>query len=926
MTEPETPEEILASWCDRDLTEAAMADELAPAYAVESVVQELEGLLAAGRSLVLVGDAGVGKTAIVHELVRRSIARASARGTSLPRFVQFSLRHRASALNKPPRQMGPEMQKLCRALLEVQPPVVPFLRDFDQVFLYDLEPQILSLLHRLQGSLMAEGRRDVVDAIMEATGELEQHLILIPVLEPSLSTVSVMLHRWNERNGSRFEEAALDTAITLTNRFLARTRFPRKAFDFLAPVLHLHEGGGSIGEAEVIQRFSASHRVPRQLVDPSIPLDLSRLEMEFNEKVLGQEEAINTIVKTIGLIKAGLSDSRRPFGVFLFVGPTGVGKTHAAQLLAEYLFGSRERLVRFNMADYQSEQAALTLFGNPDSFGLQRRGVLTVRLMGHPFCVLLLDEFEKAHRTVHDRFLQLVDEGGFINGNGETIQCRSLILIATSNAGAELYRGERFGFGDGGGGRDLTKDVNRALLKQFRFEFLNRFDRVVHFRPLRRDHIRVIAERELGLLQERSGIRQRGLEVAVDDSVLDWLTVRGYHPDYGARFLRRLIEREVTSTLAEAIVRESARAGSRIELGIRGRRVFARVAETGSAPDATPGIEGTGAKKRPERRAVVEEAEKLLQSSEPLLAALARKRAERARLLDRMNEPDFWERRAENEGAIERFRELDVDVRAESRLARPIERIQSLWQRRGKAPLGAELASFSRELPQAASALLLWQQRLSHEGPRALWLIFQSVDLFRRAEGWMRDLVEMERRWCRRRHLEPEVVACALAGDKLDRVAMAVEGRGASELLSMEEGVHRLGVARGGDLKVCVRLVPKLPLVGEHPPVSRMRKSRTVLGMSAFFRGRLELAERGKVVEWLGAEEQILSEFLAHLARDAAGVEPETPEPARVYAKDGAGAVDPRTGARHPRLKDVLKGDLEPFLEAWRHRAKEEGA
>jgi len=920
MTDTQTPEEILLSWCDRDLTAAAMAGDLAPAFEVDAIVDELQGLLAAGRSFVLVGDPGVGKTAIVHELVRRSVELARVTGTPPPRFLQLSLKNRASALSKPPRQMGPEMQKLCQALIELGPTVVPFFRDLDQVFTFDLEPQVLSLLYRFEGTLMAEGRRELVDAMMEATGELEQNLILIPVFEPSLVNAAAMMRQWNRLNGGLFTEAALDQALMLTHRFLARSRLPRKVFDFLTPVLRLHEQRATVGEADVIERFSVSHRVPRQLVDPEIPLDLSALEAEFRDKVLGQQEAINTIVKTIGLIKSGLSDPRRPFGVFLFVGPTGVGKTHVAQLLAEYLFGSRERVVRFNMADYQNELAALTLFGNPDAFGAQRRGILTMRLMGHPFGVLLLDEFEKAHRTIHDRFLQLVDEGGFINGNGETIQCRSLILIATSNAGAELYRGERFGFADGGARRDWNRELTRALEQHFRFEFLNRFDRVVHFRPLRREHIRVIAERELSLLQQRPGVQQRKLQVAFDESVLDWLTVRGYDPDYGARFLRRLIEREVTSTLAEAMLRDTARVGARVELGVRDNRVIARIAAPEGASDVDREvIEETG-KRRLGRKEVVEEAERLLKASEPLMAALSDKREERSRLLARMNEPAFWDRRAENEDLLERFRDLDVGVRAESRLARPLERLKESLRARGKAPLGAELASLARQLEEAESALRQWEHRFAHEGPRSVWLVLEGVELFQRVDTWIRDLVEMERRFCRRLHLETEIVAYSRSNQKLTRVAVSIDGPGAAILLAMEEGVHRLSVPRGADLKVRVRVLPRGGKGGKPPSVARVRKSATLLGLEVAWRGQLEIEERGVVEEWLGRDEESLSELLTDLAQAAAANVPATSDLARVYAKDGAGARDPRTGVRHPRLKDVLKGDLEPFLTAWRQR------
>src|SRR5258706_3836821 len=171
------------------------------------------------------------------------------------------------------------------------------------------------------------------------------------------------------------------------------------------------------------------HRVPRMLIDPAIPLDLSRIETDLSGHLLGQSDAVRTIVRMIGLIKSGLTNVRRPFGVFLFVGPTGVGKTHLAQLLAETLFGDRDRVLRINMADYQSERSSYALFGESweDRISL-RRGVLTQRVAGQPFAVLLLDEFEKASPKLHDQFLHLFDAGCFINGAGESVSRRSIIL------------------------------------------------------------------------------------------------------------------------------------------------------------------------------------------------------------------------------------------------------------------------------------------------------------------------------------------------------------------------------------------------------------------------------------------------------------------------------------------------------------------
>src|SRR5262249_50787537 len=196
------------------------------------------------------------------------------------------------------------------------------------------------------------------------------------------------------------------------------------------------------------------------------------------------------------------------------------------------------------MADFQNETDAYTLFGNPDSYQPRsRRGLLTVRVTGYPFGVLLLDEFEKAHAKVHDRFLQLIDEGAFINSAGETISCRSMIIIATSTAGSEISRGGGWGFPRPADLNALDQELDRILTKHFRIEFLNRFDQIVHFHPLSRDEIRSIALREIEALRDRAGVRTRGIELVADEGMLDWLTAHGYDPHFGARFLKRTIER-----------------------------------------------------------------------------------------------------------------------------------------------------------------------------------------------------------------------------------------------------------------------------------------------------------------------------------------------------------------------------------------------
>jgi ATP-dependent Clp protease ATP-binding subunit ClpA len=207
--------------------------------------------------------------------------------------------------------------------------------------------------------------------------------------------------------------------------------------------------------------------------------------------------------------------------------------------------------------------------------------------MGRPFGVLLLDEFEKAHAKVHDRFLQLIDEGSFINGMGETISCRSMIIIATTNCGAEVHRGEVFGFTDTGAGA-IDRASAAALERQFRFELPNRFDRIVQFKPLTRVHVRAIAAETIARLPERNGMSQRKMTLRVDPEVIDFVVDKGFDVQRGARALGRTIEREVTAPVAAAVAGSRLPVGTCIHVSVADGRVLAR--PIGPTPPAEPSV------------------------------------------------------------------------------------------------------------------------------------------------------------------------------------------------------------------------------------------------------------------------------------------------------------------------------------------------
>jgi ATP-dependent Clp protease ATP-binding subunit ClpC len=927
---------VLDEWTERDLTAAAASGELAPAFEVEELLVRASDALASGRNVLIAGESGVGKTALVCELVRRAALGTGPAALMGKRVLQFSFRHRMAMLRKED-DLRPEMQRLVEALREADGQIVPFFRDFHLAYRFDLEPQLQALAYRLSAPVLGESSNtSMLAALFEYTPELEQQYVTLTLEEPNLARSRSILSAWAadapRRNGQRFADAALDEALHLSHRFLARNRLPRKALDLLVQVASLSDGLQTIDGLDVIDRFSTVHHVPRALIDPAEALDLATLRKRLAQELLGQDEAVTVVARTIGLIKSGLSDARRPFGVFLFVGPTGVGKTHAAQLLAHYLFGSRDRMIRLNMADHQAPIAPSILFGDPFGSSLaQRRGIVTQRLAGHPFAVLLLDEFEKAHEKVADHFLQLFDEGAFINGNGETISCRSMIVIATSNVGAELHRGQPLGFLSAAAAaspverRRLTHDLDRRLAQRFRIELLNRFDQIVQFQPLSRADVRLIAARELHALKERIGFKRSGLELEVDEAVLDWLAVHGYDPRFGARFLRRTLERDVTAALAALLVQGKAAEGAHALLTVRRNRIEATLIDREAAASAAASTRreavtlplGTITDTRTrDREALRQIARDLLDDAADLQAALDARREEAGQLLGLMNAPGFWETGASRE-TLDRYRSLDVTIQVEARFAAVLRDLDMLLQ---DAIASRDVTRLARQVEQAAHALRQWQDRVLEDGARDVWLSIERTDSLQTESiaSWLSELAHMELAWCRRLHLEPAVVACELIDGELARILLQVEGPGAAAYLAVEEGLHRRIRKVGAPLKARVEIIPRRE--EPHTAIARIKERPGPLGLSLTCAGRIEIAGSGLMVELMGSDPETIAAALGDLRAHRDQELGDRSVVARVYGQDGVGARDPRTGAKVLRLKDVLKGELDVFLDAWRRK------
>ena len=926
MAKKPTAARVLEEWTERDLTAAAGEGDLPPAFEFEDQISIAGEALLSGHNLLIAGESGVGKTALVYELIRRAAA-TDASALSGKRVLQFSFRHRVATL-KIPNMLLPEMQHLIEALCEFGGQIIPFFRDFHLAEAFNLEPQLQALAYRFDGLVLGEAEPGPLAALFESMPELEQQYVTLSVEEPDLARAAKILSAWAEhyrdREGLYFTPEAQDEALHLSHRFLARTRLPRKALDLLVQVAGVRGERNTIERSDVIERFSKVHHVPRELVDPVEPLDLSALNRELAEQLLGQPEAVEIISRTIGLIKSGLSDMRRPFGVFLFAGPTGVGKTHAAQLLAQHLFGSRERMIRLNMADYQTDQAPQVLFGDPSDYRLPlRRGVVTQRVSGKPFAVLLLDEFEKAHEKVADRFLQLFDEGAFINGHGETIACRSMILIATSNVGAEIYRDQPAGFFSSPDMRKLSHEMERRLAQRFRLELLNRFDQVLHFRPLSRADVRKIAARELESLKQRIGFKRTGIGLEIDDTVLDWLAVQGYDPRFGARFLRRTLERDVTGALAALLVRGKIASGARAVLSVRRDRIEARLVLPEPSTTRRQRISSDGSESSAVRsfntQAIRRRAAELLAVASGMFAALETKRAEAGRLLAIMNEPGFWDRSVDCVETLEKYRAIDIAIQVEERYAAALRELASVHERTEGAGNSQELA---HAVQIAERALREWNDRMADEGPRELWLLIESADVLQGADTWVSELARMELEWCRRLHLQAALVACEVNDGALVRAILHVEGPGAAAYLEMEEGIHRRTRSAQPDLKARIVVIPRsASTAAARDGIVKVKERQGPLGLPLRFLGRVEIPSTGSVIDLLGSERLVLAEIVSDLARYRPSARSDRTSLARVYAKDGVGARDPRTGATALRMKDVLRGNLDPLLEAWRIRS-----
>lgn len=775
-----------------DLLVAAQQGMFPPVSYREREIETILKLLQSGHSVLLTGPTGCGKSSVVHGL-----AECLARQNSL------GLRQLSTAsVMAGTRYLGDWESKLARLCEQAeQQQVVLFFSDIwnlasagrsatnQNCFLDALRPLIEAGRLRLLGEAMPAQ----IQTMRRHAGLL--HLFqTVPITPLREDAVDAVIDQAAQRAELHLDAVARRTLLRLTGRFLPARPQPGPALQLLAQVGDYQTQKAGIGEPEPItpgfieKVFCIYTGLPRFVVCADEVMPGQQIREWFQQRIIGQEEAIDAVVETITLFKAGLHDPHRPLGSFLFVGPTGVGKTELARALAEFLYGSANRLLRFDLSEFKDYHAFELLLGNPGNPEQSARLLDPVR--HQPFQVILFDELEKAHPNIWDIFLQLLDEGQLSAPGGEPVDFRNTLVIVTSNVGASAA-GSSMGFVTDDHLAARQSGIRQALEQAFRPEFLNRFQHTVVFHPLTREQIRSIARQELQRIVHREGIADRQLVVDVDDAALDLTVTRGFDPRYGARGLRREIQRRLLVPLATLLMERGAEAGQILRLVVQQDVIQVRVVDTpqsrAAREEKAPLRLADGQRLEPEQ--LVENLIALGDALEQLATQLDRPRLQKLhdRLLARKDNPGFWANPAEaalvlqeiNKLAtalsrLENLRETQVALLGECRSS----------ERRMLATLHQRYESLQEALASARRELLI----LGEAGLPDALLEIRPVGLNGRLA---RDLLaNTYRQWAESRHHSIDCIHAPMGDD--EAVLLLVRGQYALGMLQGEQGLHRV--------------------------------------------------------------------------------------------------------------------------------------
>ena len=512
-------------------------------------------------NLLLVGESGVGKTTVLAEAVRQVLRAKAGQGESLRRVRPAAdpspiLAHQRPAADRRHEIPGPMGGALragdrgvggMRRRAVCRKPAGTGARGGRDAGA-SVAAFLMPYLQRGELRIVAEATASELDAcrrLLPGLADLLQ-VVRIPEFSPAdaRTVLAALLDEGGRNHKLDVGEGLADVIYRLFQRFQPYAAFPGRAAGFVRHLIDeaAQSADKQLSQADVLVRFQRDTGLPQRLLRDDLPLPHDEVLAEFRSDVLGQETACQTAAAVVTSLKTGLNDPRRPLGVLLFCGPTGVGKTEMAKALARRLFGAgaaSDRLVRLDMSEYAGYGAAQRLLLSADG----QVSDFIKKLRRQPFVVVLLDEIEKAAAEVHDALLGVLDEGRLTDRFGRTTTFNSSVIVMTSNLGAE--RSASIGYGD-----PAQPAFERIAMNTFRPEFYNRIDAVVTFQPLSRETIEALARRELESLSRRDGLTKAGLRLIWPDDVITHLASIGYDARYGARPLQRAIERHIAAPLS----------------------------------------------------------------------------------------------------------------------------------------------------------------------------------------------------------------------------------------------------------------------------------------------------------------------------------------------------------------------------------------
>jgi len=634
----------------RDLTELAQAGKLDPVIGRESEIERVVQILCrrTKNNPVLIGEPGVGKTAIVEGLAQRIMNKEVPQLLFDRRVVALDLGALVAG-TKYRGQFEARMKAIMKEIVQAENIVI-----------------FIDELHTLVGAGAAEGSVDASNMLkpalsrgeiqcigattldeyrkyIEKNGALERRFQSIivdpPSIEESIEILKGLKDRYETHHRLRIPDVSIEQAVKLSARYVTDRFLPDKAIDVMdeagarvrlqriTPPPMVRELQRKINDVvrvkkdkienqefeKAVELRDEEEEVRRQIDElkqeweesqddselivseedmayvvsrmTGIPLSkieeaesrrLLNMEAEMHKRVVGQDEAITVVTRAIRRARAGLGDPKRPVGTFIFLGPTGVGKTEMARTLAEFLFGDESSLIRVDMSEYMERFNVSRLTGAPPGYvGYDEGGQLTEQVRRKPYSVVLLDEVEKAHPDIFHVLLQVMDDGHLTDSYGRKVDFKNVVLIMTSNLSARtIEKNTAIGFqqGDEATAFDKMKsNVMNELKRTFNPEFLNRIDEVVMFHPLDMDHMQDIIDIMLARLNEQ--MAEQGITLEIDEAAKAWLAKQGYDPAYGARPLRRAIRRLIEDPLSEEVLRGEFTGGGVVEIKLAGEEL-----------------------------------------------------------------------------------------------------------------------------------------------------------------------------------------------------------------------------------------------------------------------------------------------------------------------------------------------------------------